>query len=159
MSGISSHQEYHCNKSSVYSPRQRNNTSIMTQRIWNTDQMNLGWRWTALSACLRKRGAPVLWLSSWSPLDTLQQLHVLLVLGAPELNSVLHVRSFESGVEGKHHLPQTSAQCCFRCSPEHELSEQIYLWNEHLTCCQWFKTAFWAACSMQSGWASTYQDF
>ena len=34
------------------------------------------------------------------PLDPLQQLHVLLVLGAPELDAVLQVGSHESRVEG-----------------------------------------------------------
>lgn len=30
-----------------------------------------------------------LWSSSWSPLDFLKQLHVLLTLGTPELHTVL----------------------------------------------------------------------
>ncbi|KAK4833105.1 LOW QUALITY PROTEIN: hypothetical protein QYF61_027771 [Mycteria americana] len=40
------------------------------------------------------------------PLDPLQQLHVLLVLRAPELDAVLQVRSHQSRVEGQNHLPQ-----------------------------------------------------
>jgi len=40
------------------------------------------------------------------PLNLLQQLHVLLVLGASELDTVLRVRSHESRVEGQNHLPQ-----------------------------------------------------
>ena len=40
------------------------------------------------------------------PLDQLQQLHVLLVLGAPELDTVLQVGSHENSVEGQNHLPQ-----------------------------------------------------
>ena len=39
-------------------------------------------------------------------LDLPQQLHVLLVLGAPELNTVLQVGSHESRVEGQNHLPE-----------------------------------------------------
>ena len=34
------------------------------------------------------------------PLDSLQQLHVLLVLAAPELDTVLQVRSSKSRLEG-----------------------------------------------------------
>jgi len=39
------------------------------------------------------------------PLDPLQQVHVLLVLGAPELDTGLQVRSPQSGVERQNHLP------------------------------------------------------
>ncbi|KAK4822069.1 hypothetical protein QYF61_009330 [Mycteria americana] len=42
-----------------------------------------------LSACPRRRGAPALASFSWPPLDPLQQLHVLLVLRAPELDAAL----------------------------------------------------------------------
>ncbi|XP_051464398.1 T-box transcription factor TBX15 isoform X3 [Apus apus] len=38
------------------------------------------------------------------PLDSLQELHVLLVLGAPELDTVLQVGSHENRVEGENHL-------------------------------------------------------
>jgi len=39
----------------------------------------------------------------WPPLDP---LHVLLVLGAPELDAGLQVGSHQSGVEGQNHLSQ-----------------------------------------------------
>ena len=39
----------------------------------------------------------------WNPL---QQLHVLPVLRAPELDAGLHVGSHQSGVERQNHLPQ-----------------------------------------------------
>ncbi|KAK4826723.1 LOW QUALITY PROTEIN: hypothetical protein QYF61_010976 [Mycteria americana] len=40
------------------------------------------------------------------PLDPLQQLHVLLVLRAPELDAVLQVGSHQSRAEGQNHLPR-----------------------------------------------------
>ncbi|KAK4813652.1 hypothetical protein QYF61_014951 [Mycteria americana] len=40
------------------------------------------------------------------PLDSLQQVQVLLMLGAPELDAVLQVGSPKSGVEGENHLPR-----------------------------------------------------
>jgi len=40
------------------------------------------------------------------PLDPLQQLHVLLVLWAPELDAGLHVGSHQSGVKGQKPLPR-----------------------------------------------------
>ncbi|KAK4821202.1 hypothetical protein QYF61_015770 [Mycteria americana] len=40
------------------------------------------------------------------PLDLLQQLHVLLVLRAPELDVVLQVRSHQSRAEWQNHLPR-----------------------------------------------------
>jgi len=39
------------------------------------------------------------------PLDPFQQLHVLLVLRAPELDAGLQVGSYQSGVEGQNHIP------------------------------------------------------
>jgi len=39
------------------------------------------------------------------PLDLLQQLHVLLVLRAPELDRILQVGSHQSRAEGQNHLP------------------------------------------------------
>ena len=50
------------------------------------------------------------------PLDLLQRLHVLLVLGAPELDAVLQVRSHESRAEGHNHLPRPAGlQIVLRC--------------------------------------------
>ncbi|XP_075282414.1 zinc transporter ZIP13 isoform X2 [Opisthocomus hoazin] len=40
------------------------------------------------------------------PLDPLQHIHVLPMLGAPELDAVLQVGSHESGVKGQNHLPR-----------------------------------------------------
>jgi len=39
------------------------------------------------------------------PLDLLQQLQVLLPLGALELDAVLQLGSHESSIEGQNHLP------------------------------------------------------
>jgi len=47
------------------------------------------------------------------PLDLLQQLHVLLVLRAPELDTRLQVGSHQSRVEGQNHLPQPACQAAF----------------------------------------------
>ena len=47
------------------------------------------------------------------PLDSLQQVHGLLMLGAPELDTVLQVGSHESGVEGENHLPQPAGRNSF----------------------------------------------
>ena len=46
-------------------------------------------------------------------LDPLQQIHVCLVLKAPELDVGLHVGSHQSGVEGQNHLsrPAGHASC------------------------------------------------
>jgi len=44
-------------------------------------------------------------------LDPLQHIHVLLVLGAPELDAGLQVGSHESGVQGQNHLP---LQSCYQ---------------------------------------------
>lgn len=40
------------------------------------------------------------------PLDLFQQVHVLLISGAQEVNAVHQVGSHKSGLEGKNHLPQ-----------------------------------------------------
>ena len=40
------------------------------------------------------------------PLDTLQHIHVLPMLGAPELDAVVQVGSHESGIKGQNHLPR-----------------------------------------------------
>jgi len=47
------------------------------------------------------------------PLDPLQQVHVLPVLGAPELDAVLQVRSHQSGAKGQNHLPQPAGHAAF----------------------------------------------
>ncbi|KAK4825361.1 hypothetical protein QYF61_026880 [Mycteria americana] len=47
------------------------------------------------------------------PLDPLQQLHVLLVLRAPELDAVLQVGSHQSRVEGQNHLPRPAGHAAF----------------------------------------------
>ncbi|KAK4806791.1 hypothetical protein QYF61_005587 [Mycteria americana] len=47
------------------------------------------------------------------PLDPLQQLHVLLVLRAPELDAVLQVGSHQSRIEGQNHLPQPVGHASF----------------------------------------------
>ena len=40
------------------------------------------------------------------PLDLLQHFHILLALGAPELDAIIKVGSQKSRVEGQNHLPQ-----------------------------------------------------
>ncbi|KAK4822933.1 hypothetical protein QYF61_023433 [Mycteria americana] len=47
------------------------------------------------------------------PLDPLQQLHVLLVLRAPELDAVLQVGSHQSRAEGQNHLPRPAGHASF----------------------------------------------
>ncbi|KAK4822675.1 hypothetical protein QYF61_019042 [Mycteria americana] len=47
------------------------------------------------------------------PLDSLQQVHVLLMLGTPEPNAVLQVGSHESRVEGENHLPRPAGHASF----------------------------------------------
>ncbi|KAK4818202.1 hypothetical protein QYF61_008586 [Mycteria americana] len=46
-------------------------------------------------------------------LDPLQQHHVLLVLRAPELDALLHVRSHQSRVKGQNHLPRPAGHASF----------------------------------------------
>ncbi|KAK4831900.1 hypothetical protein QYF61_020047 [Mycteria americana] len=47
------------------------------------------------------------------PLDLLQQVHVLLMLGAPELDTVLHTGSHRSGADRENHLPQPADHASF----------------------------------------------
>ena len=47
------------------------------------------------------------------PLDSLQQVHVCLMLGALELDTVLQVGSYKSGVEGENHLPRPGGHTSF----------------------------------------------
>ncbi|KAK4811347.1 hypothetical protein QYF61_027576 [Mycteria americana] len=47
------------------------------------------------------------------PLDPLELVHVFLILGAPELNTVLQVGSHESGVEGENHFPRPAGHAFF----------------------------------------------
>ena len=42
------------------------------------------------------------------PLDPLQQLYVLFVFRAPDLDAVLHLESLKSRVKGQNHLPQSA---------------------------------------------------
>jgi len=47
------------------------------------------------------------------PLDPLQQVHVLLVLGAPELDTGFEVGSHQSRAEGRNHLPRPAGHSAF----------------------------------------------
>lgn len=47
------------------------------------------------------------------PWDPLKQVHVLLFLGTPELNTIFQVETHESGVERKNHLPQPTGHTSF----------------------------------------------
>ena len=49
----------------------------------------------------------------WPPLSLLQQVHVLLVLKAPELDAGLQVRSHHSRAEGKNPLPHPAGHTSF----------------------------------------------
>ena len=46
-------------------------------------------------------------------MQQLQQLHVLLLLGAPELDAGLQVGSHQSRVEEQNHLPQPAGHAAF----------------------------------------------
>ncbi|KAK4814468.1 hypothetical protein QYF61_018986 [Mycteria americana] len=52
------------------------------------------------------------------PLHGLQQLHVLLVLRAPELDAVLQVRSHQSRVEGQNLLPRPAGHASFNAAQD-----------------------------------------
>ncbi|KAJ7420830.1 Cohesin subunit SA-2 [Willisornis vidua] len=47
------------------------------------------------------------------PLDLLQQVHIILMLGAPELDTALQVGSHQSKVKGQKHLPQPAGHAAF----------------------------------------------
>jgi len=47
------------------------------------------------------------------PVDPLQQVHVLLVLGAPERDTGLQVGSHQSRAEGQNHLPRPAGHTAF----------------------------------------------
>lgn len=65
-----------------------------------------------ISVCLHSRGSPAFWVLSWPPLVSLQQVHVLLMLGAPE-----QVGSYHNGGEGKEPPPVAWWPHCWGCSP------------------------------------------
>lgn len=48
-----------------------------------------------------------------SPLDLLQQIHVLIMLGVAELSAGLHMESHESRVEGENCLPGPAGHAAF----------------------------------------------
>ncbi|KAK4808881.1 hypothetical protein QYF61_007996 [Mycteria americana] len=52
------------------------------------------------------------------PLDLLQQVHVLLMLGAPQVDAVLQVGSHKSGVKGQNHLPRPAGHSSFDAAQE-----------------------------------------
>ena len=62
--------------------------------------------WYDVSSCPHRRGTQPSDNLCDPPLDLLQQLHILLVLEAPELDTVLQVESHESIVEVQDHLSQ-----------------------------------------------------
>ena len=51
-------------------------------------------------------------------MDLLQQVHILIVLGAPELDAVLQVRSHERRVWGQNLLPWTAGQTSFHAAQD-----------------------------------------
>ncbi|KAK4815207.1 hypothetical protein QYF61_021826 [Mycteria americana] len=69
------------------------------------------------------------------PLDPLQQLHVLLVLRTPELDTALQVRSHQSRAEGQNHLPRPAGHAALDAAQdtvgllgcEHTLSARVQL--------------------------------
>ena len=46
-------------------------------------------------------------------MDLLQEVHVLLTLGLPELNAALQMGSRKSGVEGENHFSQSPGHASF----------------------------------------------
>ncbi|KAK4817103.1 hypothetical protein QYF61_027966 [Mycteria americana] len=73
------------------------------------------------------------------PLDPLQQLHVLLVLRAPDLDAVLQVGSHQSRAEGQNHLPRPAGHASFDAAQDtvgllgckHTLSAHVQLFIHH----------------------------
>jgi len=65
-----------------------------------------------LSDCPLRRGSPVLGSSLCPPLDSLQQLHVL-VLGDPDLDAGLPEESHQSRAEKQNLLPCPAAHTTF----------------------------------------------
>ena len=68
------------------------------------------------------------------PLNPLQQLHVFLLLGIPEVNAVLQVESQESRVKGNYHQPSPpghpffdAAQDMFGC---HDCKHVLLAYNQ-----------------------------
>ena len=90
---------------------------------------SLSWRAPALSACPHTGGAPALWSSLWPTSGPLQQLHILLVLRAPELDAVFQVGSPESRVEEQNHLPWPSGNASLDATQE--------LWLQLTSCRLW----------------------
>ncbi|KAK4827196.1 hypothetical protein QYF61_015224 [Mycteria americana] len=60
-----------------------------------------------------KRGVPSSYHFCGPPLDPIQQVHVLPVLRAPELDTVLQVGSHQSRVEGWNHFPRPAGHASF----------------------------------------------
>lgn len=58
---------------------------------------------------IHSRGALALKASLWPPLDSLQQLHMLVTLGVPDLKVKLQVGSQESRIEEENPLPLSAA--------------------------------------------------
>lgn len=58
---------------------------------------------------IHSRGAPALEASLWPPLHSLQQLHMLVTLGVPDLKAERQVGSQESRAQGENPLPLSAA--------------------------------------------------
>jgi len=61
----------------------------------------------------------------WPPLDLLQQVHVLPVLGAPELDAGLQVESQKSRAEGQNPLPRSAGHAAFDAAQELYLPAEV----------------------------------
>ena len=72
-----------------------------------------GWTPLVPSVFLLRRDAVALPTFSWPPLDLLQQVPVLLVLGAPEQNAALQWGSCKGRVGQDNHLPWPAVMCLF----------------------------------------------
>lgn len=66
-----------------------------------------------------------------SSLDPFQQVHIFLVLGTPELDAILQLKSQESGLEEDKSPPSTCWPHFFGCSPAYYWL-QVHIASSHL---------------------------
>lgn len=87
------------------------------------------------------------------PLYLLQQLHILHVLGAPDLDALLHLRSKEDCVEGDNYPPRSSGHLSFHADQDTDglpsckitllasvmghgqIDKSMLIWALYRTCC------------------------
>lgn len=71
--------------------------------LLQAEQAELSWPVT------HSRGASALEASLWPPLDSIQQFHMFVTLGVPDLEAEHQLGSQERRVEGKNPLPLSAA--------------------------------------------------